>query len=167
MNIAEVIPYNQGIIKRSSELVKYQIKKVDPQSQAGGQSRRSKLTEISGKSDRLVRGAKPAARPENDFMLLHRSGLSTLLDRSFGRKTNVFMCVVSQMKYGNMSHVSVADISEKLGIDIEGPRKALNELEGDRLIVKTDHGYMVNPDTVFGVPAINGKMQKDTSISYG
>ena len=28
MNIAEVIPYNQGIIKRNSELVKYQIKKV-------------------------------------------------------------------------------------------------------------------------------------------
>jgi hypothetical protein len=130
-SIPNVIPFRQQA--SIDQGYKYRYKKDAPQSQAGSEYEGSNFTPSRVKSH----PSKPFAKQYSCQGLLHPS---------FGRKTNVLMYVVTQMRYGsNMSYVSANDLFQNLEIDVKYAGKLLRQLERDSFIAASDGGYLVNP----------------------
>lgn len=142
-NVAPIRQENDGVWDECNT----RYKKDDPQTQAGSQCHGSSLDGNRFKFEqrhRKVRNIRVGIK-RPDFNMQFRSGLTCLMDPSFGRKTNVLGYVLSEVRYGNISYVSAADVAKAINTGERYAGNILKELEKDGAILAMQHGYMVNP----------------------
>jgi hypothetical protein len=122
-------------------------KNDDPQTQAGSQCNGSNLNRFLFRFEQQHRNVSNirARIGKPEFMLQFSSAVAFLMDPSYGRKANVLGYVLSEMRYGNMSPVSAADVVKAIGTGERYAKNMLKELEEDGAILSVDHRYMVNP----------------------